>query len=51
LTYSWYPTELITINGKLQNLLNERVIIERDGVNTFEEKPGMTAALSFNLTF
>ena len=51
LTYSWYPTELITINGKLQNLLNERVIIERDGVNTFEEKPGMTAALSFNLIF
>ena len=51
LTYSWYPTELITINGKLQNLLNESVIIERDGVNTFEEKPGMTAALSFNLTF
>ena len=50
-TYSWYPTELITINGKLQNLLNESVIIERDGVNTFEEKPGMTAALSFNLTF
>jgi len=50
MTYSWYPTDLITIKAKLQNLLDETVIIERDGVNTFEEKPGMTAALSFKLT-
>jgi outer membrane receptor protein involved in Fe transport len=50
MTYSWYPTDLIIIKAKLQNLLDETVIIERDGVNTFEEKPGMTAALSFKLT-
>lgn len=50
MTYSWYPTDLITVNAKLQNLLDETVIIERDGVNTFEEKPGMTAALSFKLS-
>ena len=50
MTYSWYPTDLITIKAKLQNLLDETVIIERDGVNTFEEKPGMTAALSFKLS-
>jgi hypothetical protein len=42
---------LITVNAKLQNLLNETVTIEREGVIVFEEKPGMTATLSFNLTF
>lgn len=51
MTYSWYPTDLITVNAKLQNLLNETVTIEREGVIVFEEKPGMTATLSFNLTF
>jgi len=51
MTYSWYPTDLITVNAKLQNLLNETVTIEREGVIVFEEKPGMTAALSINLTF
>jgi outer membrane receptor protein involved in Fe transport len=49
--YSWYPTDLITVKAKLQNLLNETVTIEREGVTVFEEKPGMTAALSVNLTF
>jgi len=51
MTYSWYPTDLITVKAKLQNLLNETVTIEREGVIIFEEKPGMTAALSVNLTF
>lgn len=51
MTYSWYPTDLITVNAKLQNLLDETVTIEREGVIVFEEKPGMTATLSFNLTF
>jgi len=51
MTYSWYPTDLITVKAKLQNLLNETVTIEREGVTIFEEKPGMTAALSVNLTF
>lgn len=51
MTYSWYPTDLITVRAKLQNLLNETVTIEREGVIVFEEKPGMTAALSINLTF
>jgi TonB-dependent receptor len=51
LTYSWYPTELITVKAKLQNLLDESVVIETQGVKTFEQAPGTTAALSFNWTF
>lgn len=51
LTYSWYPTDLITVKAKLQNLLDESVVIETQGVKTFEQAPGTTMALSFNWTF
>jgi outer membrane receptor protein involved in Fe transport len=46
MTYSWYPTESITLKLKVQNLLDEAVTIERAGVETFEEKPGTTASIS-----
>ncbi len=51
LTYSWYPTEEITVKAKMQNLLDEAVEIERDGVIVFEEKPGQSFALSAQYKF
>jgi TonB-dependent receptor len=46
LTYSWYPTDALTIRIKAQNVLDETMEIEREGVVTFEEKPGATLSLS-----
>jgi TonB-dependent receptor len=45
--YSWYPTDTITVKAKVQNLLREKIEIEREGVLTFEEDPGSTFAVSF----
>ncbi|MFW6093342.1 MAG: TonB-dependent receptor domain-containing protein [Pseudomonadota bacterium] len=45
-TYTWYPTERLTVKAKLRNLLNDSVTIERDGVTTFEEEVGRTFGLS-----
>ena len=46
-TYSWYPTDNITLKLKLQNLLDETVEIERQGVLIFEEDPGLSYSMSF----
>jgi outer membrane receptor protein involved in Fe transport len=46
-TYSWYPTDNITLKLKLQNLLDETVEIERQGVVIFEEDPGLSYSMSF----
>lgn len=46
-TYSWYPTDTMTLKFKAVNLLGETITIERDGVVTYEEDPGTTVALSF----
>jgi TonB-dependent receptor len=46
-TYTWYPTDSMTLKFKAQNLLDESVTIERGGVTTFEEDPGMSYAVSF----
>nr|WP_010130466.1 TonB-dependent receptor [Microbulbifer agarilyticus] len=51
LTYSWYPTEEITIKAKMQNLLDEAIEIERASVIVFEEKPGQSFALSAQYKF
>ena len=47
-TYFWYPTDRTTLKFKAQNLLDESVTIERNGVVTFEEDPGQTFALTFS---
>lgn len=47
LTYSWYPSDTITIKAKAANLLGEQLEIERAGVVTFEEDPGSSYSLSF----
>jgi len=46
-TYSWYPTDTMTVKFKALNLLGETITIERGGVVTYEEDPGTTVALSF----
>ena len=51
LTYSWYPTETLTLKLKLQNLLDESVEIDREGVTSFEETPGTSASLALDWTF
>ena len=49
-TYSWYPTEMLTLKLKLQNLLDESVEIEREGVTSFEETPGTSVSVALDWT-
>ncbi|WP_250462120.1 TonB-dependent receptor domain-containing protein [Microbulbifer litoralis] len=51
LTYSWYPTQEVTVKAKVQNLLDESVDIERQGVTVFEEAPGSSFSLSAQYQF
>lgn len=46
LTYSWFPIESLTVKAKAQNILDEAIEIEREGVLTFEQKPGIGISLS-----
>lgn len=50
-TYSWYPTDAITLKVRLRNLLDEEIVIEREGVETFIEKPGRVLAVNFQWDF
>lgn len=47
LTYSWYPTDQITVRLKARNLLQDTITIERADVLVFEQDPGTTWSLSF----
>ena len=46
LTYSWFPTDTITVKAKLKNILDQTVEIQRESIVTFEENPGPAFALS-----
>ncbi len=48
LTYFWYPTDRLTLKAKAQNLLGEKIHIERAGVVTFEEDPGTVFSVSMS---
>lgn len=50
-TYTWFPTDYITLKLRLRNLLDEEITIEREGVETFSEAPGQVAALNFQWNF
>jgi outer membrane receptor protein involved in Fe transport len=50
LTYSWYPTDKLKIKAKMQNLLDSKIEIEREGIVTYETKPGQTFVLSAQWT-
>jgi TonB-dependent receptor len=48
LTYFWYPTDRVTLKARAQNLLGEKIQIERAGVTTFEEDPGTVFSISMS---
>ncbi len=50
-TYTWFPTDYITLKLRLRNLLDEEITIEREGVETFTEAPGQVVALNFQWDF
>ncbi|MEM7763034.1 MAG: TonB-dependent receptor [Pseudomonadota bacterium] len=50
-TYSWYPTDRLTVKAKLQNILGETIQIEREGIVTFEQDPGSTFGISAQWTY
>ena len=45
-TYSWFPTEFLTVKAKLRNILNQSIEIEREGVTVYQEKPGAAASIT-----
>jgi TonB-dependent receptor len=47
-TYAWYPTDTMTVKLKAQNLLDETVTIERQGITVFEQDPGINYSLGFS---
>ena len=51
LTYSWFPTDTLTIKARIKNILDESVEIEREGVTVFSEKDGTQASLSLKWQF
>ena len=50
-TYTWFPTDFITLKLRLRNLLDEEISIEREGVEVFAEAPGQQMALNFQWDF
>jgi len=51
LTYSFYPTEKLSLKLRLQNLLDEDFVIEQNGVDVLEQNLGTTAKLDFTYRF
>lgn len=51
LTYSFYLTEAFTIKAKVKNLLDESIVIERGGVEVYEEEKGLAASVSLKWEF
>ena len=46
LTYSWYPTDKVTVKLKAKNLLDESIRIDRNNVRVFTEDIGQSYSLS-----
>lgn len=51
LTYSWYPTDSLTIKAKAQNILDEEIEIKRQDQVTFRQKAGSTFSLGASFAF
>jgi len=51
ITYSWFPMEALTLKLKAQNIFDQSIQIERKGVRTFEQKPGVGFAASAQYAF
>ncbi len=50
-TYSWYPTENLTLKASVRNILGDDITIERLGVQTFEQKVGQQFGLGVAYKF
>ena len=48
ITYFWYPTDNFTLKAKVQNLLDDKIEIQRAGTATFVEEPGLVYGVSFS---
>lgn len=42
LTYSWFPTDQITLKFRVRNLLDEKLEVVQQGVKIIEQEPGLT---------
>jgi outer membrane receptor protein involved in Fe transport len=51
LTYSYYPTDSLSLKLRLQNLLDEKVVIEQGGVDVIEQTVGSTVKLDLTFAF
>ena len=51
LVYSFHPTEKLTFKLRLQNLLDEDIVIDQGGMDVLEQKAGQTAKLVITYRF
>jgi hypothetical protein len=51
LTYSFFPTETLSLKLKVMNLLDETISIQRESQLVFEEKPGLALSASAKYDF
>jgi TonB-dependent receptor len=51
LTYSFHPTERLSLKLRLQNLLEDGLVIEQGGVDVLTQNIGTTAKLDFSYRF
>jgi TonB-dependent receptor len=51
LTYSFHPTEKLILKLRLQNLLDEDLVIEQGGVDILTQTVGLTTKLDFTYRF
>ncbi len=50
-TYFFYPTDELTVKLKMKNLLNEDIVIERNGVESLTKTRGQTFSISAKYNF
>lgn len=51
LIYSYYPTDSLSLKFRLQNLLDDEVVIEQGGVDVIEQSVGSTFKLDLSYRF
>jgi len=50
-SYSYFPTDNLTLKLKMRNLLDEKILIEQDGVDIYEESVGQSFSLGIKYDF
>jgi len=51
LTYSYYPTDALSVKLRLQNMLDSNVVIEQGGVDVIDQSVGSTIKLDLTYAF